>query len=843
MQNLFLRRILAVFLCTAAVAAFAAVGGMVYMDRQSSSITDDAGKMVARAAAFWENKEFDKAIHQMTLYLQERPADPGAWTMFGEYYQQLYDEEKAIDCYAKAAFYASGVEGAAIPDYGVATLGQARRSLAVKDRFAEYSFEISPEVKMTRGMQLTIAHKNLMPSGTAPGGIDNSSGTLRDEEKFETTEWFGIDASMEWLTMSGGFNCAVWQFRDGMGEIVGYDKQGGTFRSKEQNGLASNKRSSTVQIPQGRGVAEARVTFLDRTLEEGSSALDIPVYIVYGMIPVASENEPATHMALPDLPEGAVLRYEGGEWGVENGDDSLLDGLGQIEVHQGDTISVSGRLCGKLVIRGREAEDIDTGGEYGVRWMVEAPEGSIERVGAAKGLNFNYMIGSELASQFANDFDLIYPWSGIKLCNIDSRGRIVYEGDGAFSRDGANGDVMVEIPVHYVKREVRDGYEYVYISGKPRDGYTVDPSFVMTGGAIVNKIHVGAYLSGIEGQDRIGSVSGEHPLVKMSFNRVRELAAGKEGFGELDIFAWMTLQRLFLVETATLNSQSLFGGVTNANFGSNTYDNYSYYAMTTSDGPTNRIHLARSVTSEKYRPGDAVSVYDVPNRIAANKMGVEMIERSYYEVLAYFENTAAWRRTVTAVEEGEDGTLWVEFSGVPIRIQENMTMIAHLPPMNGMTDGIGYHTGAVAGQDGLTAFKYRNVENLYALCVFLDGIRINQQTAVVTYPDGRVAEIGYQLAAQPGTPSNSVPLADSTVLSMGYDPANPLIMLPEKLGGQADGVTGYGDSWFYNGNGMDMVLTCGLTWDLRLYAGLFAYRAASAGTAAVENGSRLMRRL
>jgi hypothetical protein len=394
-----------------------------------------------------------------------------------------------------------------------------------------------------------------------------------------------------------------------------------------------------------------------------------------------------------------------------------------------------------------------------------------------------------------------------------------------------------------VKRELKDGYEYVYISGKPRDGYTVDPSFVLTGGAIVNKIHVGAYLSGLEGQDRIGSASGEHPLMKMSFDRVQELAAGKAGFGELDICAWMTLQRLFLVETATLNSQSLFGGVTDANFGSNTYDNYSHYAMATSGGPTNRINLARSSISEKYQPGDAVTVYDVPNRIAAKKQGVEMIERSYYEVLAYFENTAAWRRTVTAVGEEDDGSLWVEFSGVPVRIQENMTMIAHLPPKNGMTDSVNYHTGAPAERDGMVAFKYRNIENLYTLSVLLDGIRISQRTAVVTYPDGRAAEIGYPLAVQPGTPSNNVPLAESTVLSMGYDPANPLIMLPEKTGGQADGVTGYGDSWFYDGNGVDMILASGLTWNWRLYSGLFAYRATSAGTAAVENGSRLMRRL
>ncbi|MDR1135624.1 MAG: hypothetical protein LBL49_05545 [Clostridiales Family XIII bacterium] len=845
MKNLYLRRVLAVLASLAAIAVFAVVSWTVYNDAQGAAITRDVDGMRERAASFWENKDYDNAIYQLTLYLQERPDDHEAWATFGEYHQSLSDEDKAMECYANAAFYASAVEDTVIPRYGEVTLTSAHRAAAVKDRFADYSIEISPAVKTTRDMQVTIARRNLTPPDTVQGRIFDDTYAMRDVEQFETTDWFAVSDAMEWLTMSGGFNCAVWQFRNGLGEIVEYVKHDETFREKNRNNHL-NKHSATVRIPEGMGVTEARVTFLDRSKEEVSSMLDIPLSIVYGKIPVVSENETAVSMRIPDLPEGAVLRYEAGVWSVEGGGDDLIKGLGQIEIFQGDTISISGRLCGKMVVNGMTPEEVVRNGEYGVRWKQDNPDGSIERVGDAKGLNFNYMVGDELASQFANDFDLIYPWSEMRLCNIGRNGKILYEDeDDGFSRDGKNGDVMVEIPVHYVKREIKDGYEYIYISGTPRAGYTVDPSFVTTKAGILDNIYIGAYLSGVKNEQgrEIRSISGEHPLINMSFNEITELAESKTGFGELDICTWMTLQRLFLVETAVLNSQSLFRGVTGANWGSSNSENTSAYALSSSEGRTNRIQLTRSASSEKYQVGEAVSIYDVPNHFAAEKWEFEIEEEiKYYDVFRRYENTDAWRRVITAVRDGGDGTLWLEFSGEPIKIQANMTMIQHLPPINGMTDDIQYHTGMTTAQDGMAPFKYRHIENLYTLCVFLDGIRITQHTGTVRYPDGREADLAYSLVSQAGTPSEGVLLSRSSALWMGYDPENPLIMLPASLGGTADGTAAYGDSWFYNGNATNAVLTCGLTWDLQSYAGLFAYRSASEGSAAVENGSRLIRR-
>ena len=74
------------------------------------------------------------------------------------------------------------------------------------------------------------------------------------------------------------------------------------------------------------------------------------------------------------------------------------------------------------------------------------------------------------------------------------------------------------------------------------------------------------------------------------------------------------------------------------------------------------------------------------------------------------------------------------------------------------------------------------------------------------------------------------------------DRRNSLIMLPVETGMGASPTTGYVDLWAYpkSSQKSDLVLTYGLTWDLRNYAGLFAYRVASASTKAPKNGSRLI---
>lgn len=172
-------------------------------------------------------------------------------------------------------------------------------------------------------------------------------------------------------------------------------------------------------------------------------------------------------------------------------------------------------------------------------------------------------------------------------------------------------------------------------------------------------------------------------------------------------------------------------------------------------------------------------------------------------------------------------------------------MIMHLPQLNGETDTMEYPTGQKSSSSlGDQSFRYRYIENLWgSVCVMLDGVSISDGSVLITYPNGNTTNISYIVTEQTKKPSESVILSISSISEMGFDSQNPFIMLPTSVGNGASATLGYCDSWFYKKSSTKTVLTYGLTWDLRQYAGLFGYRADSESSAnRVETGSRLIYR-
>jgi tetratricopeptide (TPR) repeat protein len=809
------------------------------VDLKKSAIADDIERMLAQAESFLADANYEKAIHQLVVYLDRKPNNSETWVKLGEIYENIGKKKESIEAYSKAAFYMDDIiiDG----EDSIITLTTRQSNAIIKEHMNEYSIEIRALGKGTSNMSLNISRKNLMPVNTFNGCIEAAKTTLVSSNNYETSDWFDIYEEGEYLTMSGGFNCAIWQFRDADGHIVELNDTKTTYRLTNNNSQY-NQHNATVLIPKGRNIKSVRVTFVDHASAAQSGSLDIPVSITYGRIPRNYEHAERIQITIPDLAGNAVIYYSGGKWSADGAEESeLLNRLPQIQLYQGDTLDMIGDLCGIIAIGEISGEFYDGNGEYGVRWPVDGVGSIVERVGDAENLNCNYMIGSEWAGAYNNDFDDIYPWSDIKLCAVDDRGRITYEGEDSFAIDGRRGDIMVEIPIHYVKREIRDGYEYIWISGKQHEGYTIDPSFVTADGVKEN-IYIGAYLSSIEAEaKRISSVSGTHPLIKMSFDEIRGLIEMAPGFHEIDLYALLTVQRLFLIETAIKNSQDIFKGFTAGNFGGSNPADTAVYALSSSDGLANQIQLSRTTGSAKYEIGDAITLFDVPNEYADRMWGYSSgEEKQFYDVLKLFENNETWQRQIMEIEDNHDGTINLKFSGPSVNIFANKTTITHIPPINGQTDIIEYHTGAVVRAEGLSSFKYRYIENLYAVCTFIGGATVSQQIVTLKYPDGSESVLNYLLPIQSGTPTENISLKESTILRMGYDPDNPLIMLPEKLGG--GGSESFGDSWFYGGGSGTAVLTSGLTWDLREYAGMFAYRAASASGSSVEQGSRIMYR-
>lgn len=160
-----------------------------------------------------------------------------------------------------------------------------------------------------------------------------------------------------------------------------------------------------------------------------------------------------------------------------------------------------------------------------------------------------------------NDFDCVYPWSDIRMCKIAEDGTVIYSDDVEYEQ--ASADVMVEIPCFYVKRTIDNDYEYIWISQTADEGYEIDPAFIKNG-KILDKIYVGAYLSGYGENNKIGSYNDTQPIINLSLNAVKQDISEKgNNWSELDLQTLSMLQKLFLVETACKDSQALFMGVVN----------------------------------------------------------------------------------------------------------------------------------------------------------------------------------------------------------------------------------------------------------------------------------------
>ena len=781
--------------------------------------TKNRDKMYSKAISYYENGEYDKADLQLQYYIQNTPKDKDSIVLLGDWKWErgLFDEAK--EWYQKASKIKSEDETF---DGSILTLGAYDSICRIKSDIDNIKVEVKPSARMTSNMAINISHGNLLTDSYCAGKINGLSSDLIEQEDYITSEWIDIDSDQKALTIVGDFNCAIWQFKFDNDSIrfKGSD-DGEVFHVLDEVSL-NNKSSETVEIPEG--ATAVRVTFMNKTTME-ESILSGKTMLVYGTYPKYAENNETLTVSIPDLNDNDILTYTNEGWFL-NGEKK--NDLPKLTIRKGDTVVLTGDVIGNVLIFGDEIP-IKTDGQYGVRWKYDSTDTVCERIGDAEDLSFDYMCDDKWVGVGKNDFDSIAPWKDIKLCVIEEDGNIIYEDDPNFNRSGSSGDVMVEIPAHYVKRTVQDGYEEIWISATPHEGYELDPAFIQDG-VTLDKIYVGAYLSGYDGQ-MLNSLSGEVPVINLSYNDLQQCTEKKTaGWGELDYRTLAMIQRLFLVETAVKDSQSLFAGNVDMKFGYSDISDQTLYAQFSSEDLSNTIILKNWKNSRKFAVGDSVVVLQAP-------------EGKYYNELKKYDNSDNFKRVITDVRQA-NGWYYITFSGTPIQITAKQTMIMHLPRKNGKTDTIEYCTGMNTGTRGLTSFKYRHMENIWGnVCVLVGGININNGKVNIEYGNGEKREISYSLPFQDGTPSQLVGHT-AFIEKMGFDAENPLIMLPVSIGNSASPTTCYSDLWVYpeTSKNDNLILTYGLTWDLRNYGGLFAFRVAGVNAKAPENGSRLLYR-
>ena len=209
------------------------------------------------------------------------------------------------------------------------------------------------------------------------------------------------------------------------------------------------------------------------------------------------------------------------------------------------------------------AEDLIT---YGVKWEVDSTNPVLTRIGNVT-LHQSLPIQSKMRGcTLADDGTVNHYFNNDWTANEDGT---------AIVKDGSDGMVMIEIPEHYVKYEVVDGYNTIRISEVYISGYTkVDKQYISAYEATIDRTDITtpklASVVNLSAEFRGGNNnaewdSGENtllgkPSTYTSRANFRTYARNRGNENEYywnmyDFIAHNTLYTLYIVEYANLNSQ------------------------------------------------------------------------------------------------------------------------------------------------------------------------------------------------------------------------------------------------------------------------------------------------
>lgn len=451
-------------------------------------------------------------------------------------------------------------------------------------------------------------------------------------------------------------------------------------------------------------------------------------------------------------------------------------------------------------------------------------------IGIRISLNENTSLVEHLGNY---NIEEMYPFNSIKLCNIQKTPwgatKVTYSNEPGFTRDGSNGDVMVEIPKHYFKRYVENGYEYIYISGKLIEGYSIDPAFVEDGKEL-DVIYVSAYEGVMQG-DNLRSLSGQQASTGLNINQYRQYARNNgEGYGLLDGRTLFMLQRLFMINRGDRNSQINVGnGLVTL-----PWQNWEECLAIESATASNTIITNGLNAPRFFRVGMLVAV---------------VVTGEYFQIE---------QRRLLSIQGQDTNRMTLTFDGPPVDIVAYRTRIYTQAQETGLTDNVEGVTGmasALGGFNGTEAVKFLNMENLWGNAWHLvDGVFTYN---LITYVAQNMRDssddvnamlashkpLAYRLPLQDTNEQNQFEENNYFVKNMLFDKLNSNVALPIELGNGSNRYNGYGDPFYTfdtadtayfaaHGGGVDHIYRAGLfTWR-------FWYTMES--TAPILNGARII---
>ena len=438
------------------------------------------------------------------------------------------------------------------------------------------------------------------------------------------------------------------------------------------------------------------------------------------------------------------------------------------------------------------------GNLYGIKRKVNDNTSSAwERIEDSIGLVANATKNGEAVQ---NDFDSRYPWSEIISYNYDVTNKKInaYYGDPTFKFDGTNGEVLTRIPEFYWKREIIDGYEYIYIADYAIAGFNKSEEF-----------SVGRYDACIDEDGVLHSFSGYSPSTNKNITQHRDAAKLlSDEFCMID-YRYFILQLLYLVEYANYNSQSQLGnGIVSMRY---TASDKAIIAGET----TNTIVIA---TNNYFKVGQQIAIGTTVDGVSICK------DRTITEIEEYSQDTT-------------EGTA-ITFDGDPVTIAVG-NIIHSCGQKEGGCDSLGMKSGCLAN-DSQHAVIYRGIENIFGnVYNWIDGINIKDYQAYICRDPEQYISDKFE------TPYEKIGYVNSEeenqyIKKLGYDEKNPDIALPIEVGGGVGSSTGMCDS--YHASTGNRVARVGGSFGSGTGAGLWRWACDYTSTSSdLYSGARLLK--
>lgn len=438
------------------------------------------------------------------------------------------------------------------------------------------------------------------------------------------------------------------------------------------------------------------------------------------------------------------------------------------------------------------------GNLYGIKRKVnDNTSPAWERIGDSIGLVAKATKNGETVQ---NDFDSRYPWSEIISYNYDVIKKKInaYYGDPTFKFDGTNGEVLTRIPEFYWKREIINGYEYIYIADYAIAGFNKSEEF-----------SVGRYDACIDEDGKLHSYSGYSPSTNKNITQHRDAAKLlSDEFCMID-YRYFMLQMLYLVEYANYNSQSQLGnGIIGIRYNAND-------KAIIAQERTNTIVIA---TNDYFKVGQQITIGTTVDGVSICK------DRTITKITEYSKDTT-------------EGTA-ITFDGDPVNIAIG-NIIHACAQKEGGCDSLGMKSGCLAN-DSQHAVIYRGIENIFGnVFNWIDGLNIqNYQAYICRNPKEYISDkfevpyikLGYVNCNE----------KDMYIKKLGFDEKNPDIALPIEIGEGAGSSSGMCD-FYYSSEGNRVARVGGSFYYGSVAGPWYWFCGASSVTSSLNCGARLLK--